>query len=225
MDPNLEEKLIQIEKNGPPIPHHTHHPGLVAYGFLVACIALIVIGLIQMVRQEENQRAENAKQDELSIQAQCERVNVLRVKIIGILIAAEVATPAEEYTPEKKSQFDKAFEDLAVVNCLDPPKIVPNIEPPKRPTRIPGTPASAIQDINKDTLIPIPGPPGPVGPPGPQGPTGPQGPAGKEGQRGPQGPQGIQGEPGTPGESVVITPTTTTIMFPPEEVITEEELN
>ena len=232
MDPNLEEKLIQIEKNGPPVPMHSHHPGLVAYGFLVLSLLIIVLGLGLEIQRG---RVESAR----AIVAECQvrreaLVDGRRVLTDLIrLIPREVPgdTPAEI---KRKGQFiDASLERLrlkeADLECKDlykeaTARSAPNSLPtplPTSTTKVTPTTSPEARGIN----IPIPGPPGPVGPPGPQGPTGPQGPAGKEGQRGPQGPQGIQGEPGIPGESIVIAPTTTTTVFPPEEVITQEELN
>ena len=198
----------------PPIAKHTHHPGMPEFIGLVLAICLAFAGVVSVFQEVKKQRI-----------AQCERVNVVRAKLAGILVSAEVATAAERYTKEAKEFFDKSLDDLALTDCNNPKKPVKAVFP-ERPDRklgeappvIPGTPgvAGATGTAGIPGLPGIPGLAGQTGPPGPQGPPGETvvGPRGAPGASivGPAGPPGPQGPPGPPAPTTVPTvpPTSST---------------
>lgn len=193
----LDDKWPEL----PPIPEHSHHPGLVAYSILVTAVVISFVGVIFNFQRTEAARI-----------AQCERVNQLRITLSSILIAAEAGLPQERYTAERKEFYDASLASLGLVNC-EHPAVQTQINL-HRPKRNPGDPPPKEVILptaqGKEVRIGIPGPqgePGETGEVGEAGETGPPGsvtvpvpgPSGAPGPRGPRGETGPQGPPGPPG--------------------------
>lgn len=202
MDPRIEDKLDALITGAVPVPDHSHHPGLIAYGALVSCIVLVVAGLLGVIHQGDKERM-----------AQCERVNGLRAKVAEIIMAAEAAAPADRYTEKTKQFYTDAIDDLALTDCSKLPRSAPRVTLPPRVDREPRSPP-----VTGGRPIPgevgIPGMTGPVGPPGEPGPPGPVGPPGSTGPTGASGRAGESGASGPRGPTGPTAPTTTT---PPDE--------
>lgn len=226
VDPEIRSTIFDtyIPEN-PPLPKHSHHPGMVAYVLLAASVCLAFAGVVALWQEQR----------QISF-AQCNRVNVIRAKLAGTVIAAEQNTPAERYTPETKKLFDDALADFALTDCNSPKNDVHPVFP-ERPPRAPGeapkpiilqdgspgAPGAAglagapgLQGLQGIPGIPgLNGAPGKDGEPGPRGPAGVAGPAGPVGPAGPAGPVGPAGPQGPPAPTVPPTTTPPTTAPPP----------
>ncbi len=174
-DDELAVAISTLSKHAYPKPSRYPRPGWLAY--LTLCFFILLGGVGFLLSFQK------AQQDRL---AQCERVNVLRSRLVNILTLAEATVPAEEYTKEVKDFYTASLSDLSLTDCskIDNKPKGP-VQIPKRAVREPGQPSPPMS--------------GQIGPTGATGGTGAQGIPGIAGRSGSQGPIGPQGSSGPPG--------------------------
>lgn len=188
----------------PPIPHHSHHPGMAAYLLLVASLCLAIAGGFTYTVVTKRQAREAAE-------ANCVRAREDRALTIDILnrltaprLLGQGATPeqvaAQEAQNAEAEQYRKdRIAKLRALDCgeLGQGKVEALVVPPP-PSPRSGTPGAAGEQ-GAAGLTGAAGPPGPPGAAGPSGPPGPQGEPGPPGPPGGLGPRGETGSPGPPG--------------------------
>jgi hypothetical protein len=228
----------------PPIPEHKHHPGMIAYLLLAACLCLAVVGAFGAQLVTKRQARESGE-------ANCLRAKADRSLTIDILnrltaprILGEGATPEQVATQDAQNAEAAEYrkDRLSKLRALDCGELgrgnVEALIVPPPPLPRPGVPGPAGEQGPSGITGPA-GPPGPPGTPGEQGPAGARGeqgvpgeagapgekgdkgvpgdsgPAGETGPQGPAGPTGPQGPEGPPGPEA-----TTTTTIPPEPTTT-----
>lgn len=124
---NHEDNRLVEDKHFPetlPVIDHSHHPGIIAYSVLSIFLIMAIVGMLFLWDQAKNERV-----------AQCERENILRSKLYGIVVYSEVNVPQEVYTQKVKIQFDKVYKDLGLINCRKLSIKVVKTHLPIRPNR------------------------------------------------------------------------------------------